>query len=75
MEKYIGDNKVILALSGLRWLEKVDRKGITGEEIFYLRWNYKGAEGSTEYRIKEERDDLYQRVSDALTKKSLSAGI
>ena len=62
MEKYIGDNEVILKIAGLRWIKKVDYGGSIQRERYCLEWNYKGAAGSAEYEIKEERNAFYEKI-------------
>lgn len=69
MEKYIGDDKVILLLQGLRFIIKEDRRyGLSTKVEYFLKWDYKGAEGSLIYEDKAERDALYNRVLAELTK-------
>lgn len=66
MEKYIGDDIVTLKLAGLRYIKKEDWGGTTSER-YCLKWNYKGADGSVEYKDKQARDAMYAKVLKALT--------
>ena len=67
MEKYIGDDRVILMLAGLRFLKKVDSTYSGMPQKFSLEWDYKGTSGSAYYPDKKSRDAMYDKVSKALT--------
>lgn len=66
---FIGDDKVILNLQGLRFIQKVDHTGYSSTmERYYLEWEYKGAKGSVSYESKDDRDKLYAQVKEVLIK-------
>ena len=68
MEKSIGDDKVILQLAGLRFIKKENyTTNVRGDERYWLKWNYKGADNSVEYADYEARDTMYEKVRAALT--------
>jgi len=68
MEKYIGDDKVILNLTGLRFVQKTDPLYMGSG--YSLSWEYKGSKGSARYEKKEDRDAMYDKVQKALLEKA-----
>ena len=69
MEKYIGDDMVLLCLTGLRFIKKEDGWQHAEPQRFFLKWNYKGVDGQAEYKDEKARDAMYDKVLAALTKK------
>jgi hypothetical protein len=65
-KNYVADDKVILNLSGLRFIQKRDA-GSHIEEIYFLEWEYKGSKGSAYYDDKSKRDAMYNKVLASLT--------
>ena len=66
MEKFIGDEVVVLNLQGLRWIQK-ENMSAGWTERFRLKWNYKGGEGTQSYESEESRNAMYDKVLKALT--------
>jgi len=69
MKQFIGDDKVILNMQGLRFIKKADYAASTfSEEKHVLEWEYKGTKGSASYTVKAERDAIYDRLREVLTR-------
>jgi Zn finger protein HypA/HybF involved in hydrogenase expression len=62
---YLADNKAIINTAGLRWVIKSDKT--YGILTYHLEIQYKGSNQSIEYEIKDDRDAMFERLSDALT--------
>ena len=71
MKQFIADEKVILSLQGLRWIMKTNQAAWgNSPEKYGLEWNYKGSENKIGYEKEEDRDAMYVKVRDALTKET-----
>lgn len=64
MQYYIMDNKVILAIQGLRFVKKTGHlyHAIKAHDTYGIIWNYKGSDGFMDYPTKEERDKIFNEI-------------
>ena len=66
-KRYVSDDKIILNLQGLRFATKEDMiYSIKDKTIYRIRWDYKGSSGYTDYKEKEERDRMFDKISEAI---------
>lgn len=66
MEKYVSDDRVILCLSGLRFVQKENRRYSGMSEKYSLSWEYKGSKGEMYYEEGAKRDAMYDKIQKAL---------
>ena len=64
MQQYIMDDRVILAIQGLRSIKKNDRinYSVNTDNTYEIIWNYKGSDGFISYRSKEERNKIFNEI-------------
>ena len=62
MQQFIMDNRVILAIQGLRSVKKRDYFGVNIENPYGIIWNYKGSDGFMDYETKLERDKIFNQI-------------
>ena len=65
MKQFVGDERVVVNLQGLRWIQK-ENQSAGWPERYRLKWNYKGGEGSQSYESEELRNAMYDKVKKAL---------
>ena len=57
MQQYIMDDRVILAIQGLRSVKKQDKA-----HSYEIQWNYKGSDGFMDYTAKTKRDKIFDEI-------------
>jgi len=72
VNKYVGDEKVIIGLQGLRFIKKTN--SVSAYESYYLEWEYKGSKGQARYEKEEDRDALYNKIKSNLCAPSVPRG-
>lgn len=69
---YIADELLIVNMMGIRWVTKIDgvyieKTGATHK--YYLEIQYKGSSRQIGYKDQAARDNMFDRISTALTAK------
>lgn len=64
MQQYIMDDRVILAIQGLRFVKKQDHlhHRIKAHDTYGIIWNYKGSDGYVDYLTEKERDKIFNKI-------------
>lgn len=66
--RYIADEQATVHLQGIKWVAKVNRVAAgDAREHFWLEVTYKGTRLTVKYQEEGDRNDMYNRVSLALT--------
>jgi len=69
MQQYVMDDRVILALQGLRFIKKNDcihSSNVNLDNHYEIIWNYKGSDGFMDYKSKEDRDKIFNRIAKSI---------
>lgn len=70
MQKYIGDNNIVLSLMGLRYIAKEDDfyVGMSKKITKYaIKFSYKGKDDVVRYETEQERDAMWEKLKAVLT--------
>lgn len=66
-KRYASDDKIILNLQGLRFASKEDMIYSVRDKMKYrIKWDYKGSSGYVTYENKDERDQMFNKIREAL---------
>ena len=66
MQQYIMDDRVILAIQGLRSVKKrnhISSLNANMDRIYGIIWNYKGSDGFMDYNSEEQRDKIFNEIA------------
>ena len=68
MDVFVADERIIVTMQGLRWIQKSEYTYQGGKTRYSINVQYKGSDTNVTYDSEEERDRIYNTVVGYLKK-------